>query len=84
MSGDTERRAAEARALLDDPCLTAVLSEIEDEAKALFLASGGDPGRLTAAFEKVRAVQTLRAALKSRLLDHGLAVKREQKRQHRG
>lgn len=74
------RRAEDARRLSDDPVLREILSEIEAEATRLFLASGGNPASLTAAFEKARAVQTLRAALETRFADQTVADKRERKR----
>ena len=77
---DTARRAADARALLDDGRLTAVLDEIVEDAQRAFLASRGDPAALTAAYRKTEAVATLRAALQARLLDQAVADKREQHR----
>lgn len=77
---EIRRRAQAARRLMEDADLTALLSEIEEEATAAFLVSRGDPALLTAAFEKVRAVQTLRNALQTRLSDEAVADKREQKR----
>ncbi len=74
------QRTSEARRLQEDPALTEVLSEIEEEAKAAFLVSRGDPDSLTAAYRKVEAVHTLRAALQTRLTDARVADQREQKR----
>ena len=74
------RKAAEAARLLADEGLGDVLTEIEEEAKAAFLASRGDPASLTAAFEKARAVSTLRQALQTRMDAAAIADKREQKR----
>ena len=77
---NTRQRAVDARRLLDDPALAEVLTEIEEAAKAAFLASRGDPASLTAAFDKARAVQTLRDALETRLADQAVADKRERTR----
>lgn len=82
---DIERRAVEARTLLSEQsALPAVLEEIRQEAVAAFLSSGGDPERMAAAFDKVRAVETLRHALRQR--ENALTVEEHQKRkeQQRG
>lgn len=72
------RKAADAARLLEDAALREVLSEIEEEAKAAFLASGGNPDRMAAAFEKVRAAETVRARLQARIADEAVEAKREQ------
>ena len=78
------RRAEEAARLLADEGLQAVLTEIEEGAHRAFLASRGDPEALTAAFRKVEAVQTLRAALQARLDAALFADNREAKRGRHG
>ncbi len=74
------QRAQEARRLNEDAALQAVLSEIEEAAQAAFLASRGDPALMTAAFDQVRAVATLRTALQARLDAQAFADKRENTR----
>lgn len=79
---DVRRRAAEARALLNDPAFQDVCNEIREEATAAFLGSGGNPDQMAAAHERVRAVETFEQALQSRIAEQSLLDKREQ--QHRG
>lgn len=78
---DVRRRAAEARALLADPAFQDVCNEIRAEATEAFLGSGGDPGQMAAAHERVRAVETFEASLQSRIAEQAMLDKREQ---HRG
>lgn len=79
---DVRRRAAEARALLDDPAFQDVCNEIREDAKRDFLASGGDPDQMAAAHERVRAVETFEASLQARIAEQAMLDKREQHRGH--
>ena len=71
LNADPDVEVAYARPIGD------VLSEIEDGAKALFLASRGDPAKMAAAYAKAEAAETLRAALQTRLTDERFADQRE-------
>lgn len=79
---DIRTKAARARGLLNDDRLQAVLSEIEEQAQRDFLASGGDPARMAAAWRQADAVSTLRARLQGDIDAQAVADKREQT--HRG
>jgi hypothetical protein len=64
---DIKRRATEARTLLSDPALTAVLEEIRADAVAAFLTSGGNAEQMTKAHQDVQAVETILNALQRRI-----------------
>ena len=78
MTTDTRERAAEAARLLDSPLLQEVLAEIEKDARWAFLASGGDPAKMAAAYQQARAAETLRARLKAHVDAQRRADQREQ------
>jgi hypothetical protein len=77
---DITRRATEARTLLSDPSLLDVLDEIRANAIAAFLASGGDPERMTAAHRDVQSVETILDALQSRITAQEIEDKKDQHR----
>lgn len=71
------QRAAEARRLLADETLLAVLSEIQDEAAQVFLNPHSAIEEIARAHEGVRAVATVFAALQSRLDAQAVEDKRK-------
>lgn len=62
-----KQRAAEARQLLANESLLAVLSEIRDEAAQVFLNPFAKVEEIARAHEDVRAVATVFAALQTRI-----------------
>lgn len=62
-----KQRAAEARALLANEALLAVLSEIRDDAASVFLNPFSTGEEIARAHEGVRAVATVFAALQTRI-----------------
>ena len=62
-----KERAAEARQLLANESLLAVLSEIQDEATQVFLDPFSPIEKIARAHEGVRAVATVFAALQARI-----------------
>ncbi len=62
-----KQRAAEARALLANEALLAVLSEIRDDAASVFLNPFSTAEEIARAHEGVRAVATVFAALQQRI-----------------
>jgi len=62
-----KQRAAEARALLANEALLSVLSEIKDDATAVFLNPFSGIEEIARAHEGVRAVETVLAALNARI-----------------
>lgn len=73
-------RAAAALRLLEDADLADLLTEIERDATASLLASGGNPERLSAAWALALVPQTLRTRLQARIDAQTRADKDEQKR----
>lgn len=78
---DAYIRAAAARALIEDPAFTEVINEIRDDAVSAFLKTSATPADLEAAHQKVRAIETIMAALQSRLNDEAV---QQRKDHHRG
>lgn len=78
---EVNQRAAEARALIADPVFQAVIAEIREDAVSAFLRSSATPAEIEAAHQKVRAIETVMAALKSRTDAEAVAKKKDQ---HRG
>lgn len=62
-----KQRAAEARTLLADESLLAVMSEIKDDAAQVFLNPYSGIEEIARAHEGIRAVATVFAALQSRI-----------------
>ena len=60
-------KAMEAIALQENPAFCAILQEIEESAVALFINAQSDMVALSAAHEKIRAVQLVRDALTARI-----------------
>lgn len=71
------QRAAEARTLLANESLLAVLSEIRDEATQTFLNPFAGIEEIARAHEGVRAVATVFAALQSRIDAQAVEDKRK-------
>lgn len=65
----------------DPEGLPAILREIREEASNAFLSSGGDPARMAAAYEKVRAAETIEAALQIRMEAETFEQKKEKQRE---
>ena len=72
-------RAEVAKRLLEDADVADLLNEIEMDAKAVLLASGGDPARLRDAWAIALIPQQVRARLQTRLANERDAAKREQR-----
>lgn len=64
---ELQTRANEAKALASDPVFCAILQEITDAATALFASAHSDMVSISAAHEKIRAVQHIRDALTARI-----------------
>jgi hypothetical protein len=78
---DKQQRALEAKELLDNEPLQRLFAEIREDAQTAFLKSGGNPDQMTAAFQKVRAVETILAELNNRV--NGFAYEEKRKEQQR-
>lgn len=76
----TRRKAADAARLIDDEALARFLNDLKEEGATAFLVSGGDPERMAAAFDKVRAAETVLSALQTRVSDERIEAQREQTR----
>lgn len=74
-------RAARAYTLSQDETFNEICAEILEEARILFMGRNSAITEWTQASEKVRAVETFRAAIQSRLTEKAIADKREA--QHR-
>lgn len=74
-------KAAEARALLEDSRLLAVFQEIEADAVSVFMRAGASDDEISAAHQKVRAVDVIRTAIQARI---DKATFEQKKGQHRG
>ena len=61
------RRAADAKALLESPAFNSVVAEILDDAAQLFLSANSGIDILSRAHEGVRAVQKFKDVLQARL-----------------
>ncbi len=62
-----QTRAREAKDLQENPVFCAILQEISDSAVALFTSAQSDIVAISAAHEKIRAVQHIRDALTARI-----------------
>jgi hypothetical protein len=62
-----QTRAREAKDLQENPVFCAILQEITDSALLLFTNAQSDMVAISAAHEKIRAVQLIRDALTARI-----------------
>jgi hypothetical protein len=62
-----QTRAREAKDLQENPVFCAILQEITDSALLLFANAQSDMVAISAAHEKIRAVQLIRDALTARI-----------------
>jgi outer membrane protein TolC len=76
-----EQRAAEARTLQGNSTFNAILDEIREEAKQVFLNPHSTIETIGAAHDRVRAVQIILDAIQARLDAEAIEQK---KGQHRG
>lgn len=77
---EIKRRASEARSLLADGVFNGVIGEIREDAVGVFLDATCDISRITAAHERVRAVQTILDALQARLDAEAVEIKQDRDR----
>jgi hypothetical protein len=64
---DIKRKAAEARALLNDPAFQDIVDEIKQDAVALFLRPKCSIEDMQAAHDRVQSTQTFLDALQARI-----------------
>jgi hypothetical protein len=84
MKPETKHRANQARELLANDAFEQVMAEIRDDAVRLFLDAKSGIEALQEAHARVRAVETVHAALQSRLDEEAVEEKRDAKKdQHR-
>lgn len=77
---DVQRLAAQAKALQEFEPFTVIAEEIRNSAVALFLNPASDINAISRAHEKIRAVETFTAAIKSRIDAEKVANKKAQDR----
>ncbi len=77
-----EQRASEARRLLADDGLLSVFNDIRSDAASVFLRPSATPDEISAAHEKVRAVEFIQNALQARITEE--TFEQRKGNQHRG
>lgn len=78
---DVSQKAAEARTLLASQAFQAIVEDIRGDAVKVFLRSEANADEISAAHDRVRAVQFILDAIQARLNAEAIQEKRNQ---HRG